>query len=396
MAIFDKKKLQKMKEMETKKKRHIIMIVDDEDAHLHSMESLLSEDYQIITAQNGQEALDMITGMDNPGSISLIISDQRMPGLTGIEFFEKVIPIIPRTIRMIVTGYVDIPVIIDAVNKTQIYQFIWKPFEPEDLKLRIKCAIRAFEREKELEDYRRALEEQNRELEQKNKELEEAKRKLEESCLSDPLTGLRNRRYIETFIQNDLSKVQMDFGPGKDVIFYILDVDHLKSVNSRFNYRAGDVILTQLTTVLQQECQPSDILVRWGNDEFLLVKCFADRKQAYSQAEHMRQVVERCHFQLEDGQSTQVTCSIGFAAYPFLPQQPGVLNWEQVITVVEKALHTAKKSGGNAWIGINSTEKTKADNLCQLIRKEINSLIVNEALAISTSIPDKNSIVWMK
>jgi two-component system cell cycle response regulator len=183
MAIFDKKKLQKLKEMETKEKKHTIMIVDDEEAHLRSMESLLSEDYHIITAKDGQEALDMITGVENPESISLIISDQRMPGLTGIELFEKLLPILPKTIRMILTGYVDIPVIIDAVNKIQISQFIQKPFEPEDLKLRIKCAISAFEKEKELEDYRRALEERNRELEQKNKELEEAKRKLEESGL---------------------------------------------------------------------------------------------------------------------------------------------------------------------------------------------------------------------
>jgi two-component system cell cycle response regulator len=192
MAIFDKKKLQKLKEMETKEKKHTIMIVDDEEAHLRSMESLLSEDYHIITAKDGQEALDMITGVENPESISLIISDQRMPGLTGIELFEKLLPILPKTIRMILTGYVDIPVIIDAVNKIQISQFIQKPFEPEDLKLRIKCAISAFEKEKELEDYRRALEERNRELEQKNKELEEAKRKLEESGLIDPITGNTN------------------------------------------------------------------------------------------------------------------------------------------------------------------------------------------------------------
>ena len=79
--------------------------------------------------------------------------------------------------------------IIEAINKTKIYEFILKPFEPEDLKLRIKRAIEAFESQKKLEEYLQVLEERIRELEQKNKELEEAKRKLEESGLIDPLTG---------------------------------------------------------------------------------------------------------------------------------------------------------------------------------------------------------------
>lgn len=405
MSIFDKEKLKRLQEGKSTNS-HTIMLVDDEESHLSSMTSLLSEEYHIITARDGQEALDMINKMGNPENISLIISDQRMPGLTGIELFEKLLPILPKTIQIILTGYVDIPVIIDAINKTQIYQFIQKPFEPEDLKLRIKCAIRAFEKEKELEDQRRILEERNRELEQTNKELQEAKRKLEESSLIDPLTGLRNRRYIENFIQNDLSKVQREHNFSKkeqtrrsesanDVIFFILDVDNLKSVNSSFNYKAGDVILKQLTEVLHQVCRQSDILVRWGNDEFLIVSCFTDREEGHKQAERLRQVVESHHFQLDDGKSTQLTCSIGFSVYPFIYQNSNALTWDQVITIVEKALYTAQKSGKNAWVGINSTDKTKPDNLFQLIKEEIITLIANGEITISTSIPDKNSLVWI-
>jgi len=167
---------------------------------------MLSEDYHIITACDGQEALDMIVGMENPESISLIISDQRMPKLTGIELFEKLIPILPRAIRIILTGFIDIPVIIDAINKIQIYQFIQKPFEPEELKLTVKNAIRAFERDKELEEYRITLEGRNKELEKKNKELENINKKLEESSLIDPLTGLRNRWFIQKYIHSDISE----------------------------------------------------------------------------------------------------------------------------------------------------------------------------------------------
>jgi len=124
-----KKRLQKIKKkIELKDKKHTIMIVDDEESHLISMEFLLSEDYHIITAKDGQEALDMIMGMENPESISLIISDQRMPRLTGIELFEKLLPILPKTIRMILTAFDDKNVMIDAINKAKIDKFILKPF----------------------------------------------------------------------------------------------------------------------------------------------------------------------------------------------------------------------------------------------------------------------------
>jgi len=167
MGLFDKKKLEILRNKEIAH-RHTIMIVDDEEAHLRSMESMLSEDYRIITAADGQQALDIINDMDQPESISLIISDQRMPGLSGIELFEKLLLIIPNTIRMILTAFTDVPVIIDSINKAKIYEFILKPFEPEDLILRVKRAIEAFDSQQELDDYRQNLEKKVNEEVSKN------------------------------------------------------------------------------------------------------------------------------------------------------------------------------------------------------------------------------------
>jgi diguanylate cyclase (GGDEF)-like protein len=407
MAIFDKKKLQKMKEMELKDKKHTIMIVDDEEAHLSSTESLLSEDYHIITARNGQEALDIIQKMDKREELSVIISDQRMPGLTGIELFKKLIPILPKTIRIILTGYIDIPVIIDAVNKTQIYQFIQKPFEPEDLKLRIKGAIKAFEREKELEDNRHTLEERNKELVQKNKELEEVLKKLEEAILIDPLTGLRNRLYINKFIHSEISKIQryyesnlQDFSKARysqnDIIFLLLDPDDFKSINDNFGYEVGNMVLKKLAEILKKECRQSDILVRWSGDEFLSVIYIDDMRQAQQHVERMRQAVENNKFDLGQGKTCRLTCSIGFAPYPFLPKQPGLINWERVVAFAIEALHAAKNSGGNAWVGILATDNTKTEKLFDRILENTNELITNGELKILTSIADKNALVWKK
>lgn len=146
ISVFDKEKFRQMQEKEKKMKQHTIMIVDDEEAILISMKYLLSEDYQVITAKDGQEALDIVNKIEHKEDISLIISDQRMPKLTGIRLFEKIKDKLPNTRLMILTGYNDQDVIIDAINKVHVHQFILKPFEPDDLKLKVKRAVEEFDR----------------------------------------------------------------------------------------------------------------------------------------------------------------------------------------------------------------------------------------------------------
>ena len=90
MALFDKEKLVKIKGRKEPAKKHTIMIVDDEETALRSLESLLVEEYQVITAKDGQEALNTINTIEHPGDISVIMADQLMPHLTGIQLFEGV------------------------------------------------------------------------------------------------------------------------------------------------------------------------------------------------------------------------------------------------------------------------------------------------------------------
>jgi YesN/AraC family two-component response regulator len=178
MAVFDKKKLQKIKEKEKTIKIHTIMVVDDEKSHLDSMVSLLSEQYKAITARDGQEAWDIIQNMKEPEQISLIISDQKMPKLTGIQLFEKTKNIIPNTIRIILTAYDDKNVMMDAINKAKIDKFILKPFEPEKLKSSIKGAVESFEIKQKSDNQIQALEAQIQRLKQKVKKLEETNKKI--------------------------------------------------------------------------------------------------------------------------------------------------------------------------------------------------------------------------
>ena len=178
-SLFDKTRLYKLKKEEkTVKKKHTIMIVDDEGSQLKSLASLLSKEYNVITARSGNEALKYIQQMERPQDISLIISDLRMPGLTGVQFFEKIIPIIPKTIRIMLTAYSDPPAFVDSINKAKVHELIKKSFDPEGFLRSIRKAIEAAEHQEKKDAEYQMLKKKNEELtkklKEKEKELEDA------------------------------------------------------------------------------------------------------------------------------------------------------------------------------------------------------------------------------
>ena len=374
-------------------KKHTVMVVDDEKNYLSSMVSLLLKDYDVITARDGQDALDTVKKMDHPEKISLIISDQQMPKLTGIQLFEKLIPLIPNTLRIILTTYNQKDVVIKAVNKMQIYKFILKPFDPDDLKLTVKRAIEAFEAQQELNRYRRNL----GEVDKKNVELN----------LTDPLTGLRNRRYLYETIDRDIAKVDREYEIRKReqdnnkhlnsaLAFLLLALDNFKWINDLVDPLAGDKVLVQTANILRRECREGSILVRWGGDEFMVVGHFSQREQVQKLAERLLKSIQEELYDPRQIKEPPLGCSIGFATYPFILDQPGELSWEQVVAITDKALYAAKDSGGGSWVGMLSTDKTKPANLSRKIHEDIKQLLKNEELEILTSVPKITDLVWEK
>jgi len=114
-----------------------VLIVDDEEAILESLELTLSEDYQVFTATGGREGLAILERED----IALVIVDQVMPEMSGVEFLEQVIAREPATVRMMLTGYADLQSIVRAINDGRIYRYIQKPWEPDQLRLDVKRAL---------------------------------------------------------------------------------------------------------------------------------------------------------------------------------------------------------------------------------------------------------------
>ncbi len=244
--------------------------------------------------------------------------------------------------------------------------------------------------------------ERTAELQHKNEELGEAYKQLEAISLSDPLTGLSNRRYLQKIMPMDIAKVQREYDhkfsktprktPSPDLTFFILDVDYFKSVNDIYGHSAGDLLLIELSDLLMKICRESDCVVRWGGEEFLIVSRFADREEAPLMAERIRQTIEKHDFTLVDGKILKKTCSIGFACFPFLPNYPLELSWEQVIDIADHALYAAKKSGRNRSVGLVANTNTTHERLHHKISRDVKAMIVARELSV-ISVGDEE-LIW--
>lgn len=121
-------------------KRLGVLIVDDEAAITESLSLTLASLYPVYTAGSGAEGLEVL----DREQIGLIICDQVMPGMTGVEFFEKVIERDPRIVRILLTGYADMQSLVRAVNEGEIYRYITKPWEPDELRMEVRRAMESY------------------------------------------------------------------------------------------------------------------------------------------------------------------------------------------------------------------------------------------------------------
>ncbi|MAI79690.1 MAG: sigma-54-dependent Fis family transcriptional regulator [Deltaproteobacteria bacterium] len=117
-----------------------VLVVDDEEAITESLALTLGSEYPVYTAQSGVEGLEILDREE----VALIICDQVMPGMTGVEFFEKVVERYPRIVRIMLTGYADMQSLVRAVNSGQIYRYIAKPWEPDDLRIDVRRAMETY------------------------------------------------------------------------------------------------------------------------------------------------------------------------------------------------------------------------------------------------------------
>ncbi len=194
--------------------------------------------------------------------------------------------------------------------------------------------------------------------------------KLNDLAVRDTLTNLHNRRFLKEFMTLEAARISReirDQEQGREPTYhaavglFMVDLDHFKRVNDTHGHPAGDALLKQTAEALSSAVRHSDIVVRWGGEEFLVIARSKERSHISIVAEKLRAAVESLECKLPNGRSLHNTCSVGYCMLPFFPTQPRLLKWEEVLGMADAALMVAKTEGRNRWAGVVCPEKVWDD-----------------------------------
>jgi len=307
-----------------------ILVVDDEETVRTVLTQVLREDgYSICAAATGEQALELLERK----SFSLVITDIKMPGISGMELLAIIKHRFPETQVIIITSHASLETTLEALRHGA-YDYLFKPFE--DLDLISAAARRAVEQVRLTKENRRLVEA----LKQKNAQLQKANKVLKNLACRDGLTRLHNHRYFQDFLNFEIHRSRRN---GQPFALIFADLDFFKHYNDANGHLEGDNLLRNMADVLQKTVRRSDMVARYGGEEFVIVLPSTGKKNAALVGEKIRRTVEAFPF---DGRQSQpagkVTISMGIAGYPEDGQQRASL-----IQSADEAMYRAKKSGRN-------------------------------------------------
>ncbi len=335
-----------------------LLVVDDEPYILPTLAALLAGDFEVVTADSADGAQAVFARQ----SIDIILTDQKMPRRTGVQLLEWVREHSPRTVRLLMTGYAELEDAVDAINRGHIYHYLLKPWHTEELLQVLRNAAEKFhlersrdelldqlqrlnqeleqrvaERTRELEEANQLLQQRTRELEEANHLLQQRTRELERLALTDPLTGLFNRRAMEELARFELKRHARYPSP---LSIGLIDVDHFKRVNTEYLYTGGDEVLKGLARILVSTLREVDSVGRLGGEEFLVIARETGEEGAHHLAERIRATVARTPIPYGD-HAISVTVSVGVAV-----AEVGVpAEYEEMTGLAAYALNRAKEQG---------------------------------------------------
>lgn len=293
-----------------------LLVVDDSPIYRKLVDQSLSNEHcSVLFAENGRQALDAFA-KHQP---AVVITDWSMPDISGLELC--------RQIRAeFQDHYAYLILLTSNTKKEQVIEglaagaddYLTKPFHPGELVARVGVGRRIMEL--------------HRQVEEKN-------RQLEELALTDPLTGLPNRRSIDLWAGRQLNAAARH---NFSLWVVMADLDHFKHVNDTFGHDAGDVVLKRFSDLLKANTRQSNMCARLGGEEFLLILTHADKNQVGIAIERIRKSLEEQEFSFADKRA-KVTASFGAAG--FRGSQPPEFN--ALLSRADAALYAAKNNGRN-------------------------------------------------
>jgi diguanylate cyclase (GGDEF)-like protein len=200
---------------------------------------------------------------------------------------------------------------------------------------------------------------------ERSAQLAQANEELREMSYTDVLTKAHNRRFFSTVIDTDVSatlrkhdpRTALDGARNRDLVFLLIDLDFFKKVNDLFGHRVGDEVLVETADRLASTLRRSDMLVRWGGEEFLIVCRDTERAEGLAVAQRILELIGGTPFELSSGESIGRTCSVGWAALPAYLGHTRALTYENVLELADKALYVAKETGRNRAVGVELIEE---------------------------------------
>jgi diguanylate cyclase (GGDEF)-like protein len=283
------------------------LIVDDNQINRLQINALLSKYlFNTINAENGQEALEILK--DNP-NIDLLITDYMMPVMDGFELIKKVREQQDsKDLAIIGISANSEGTLASNFMRFGADDFVTKPFGQEEFCTRVSICM----------DKRDLLQE------------------LSKSATTDFLTGLSNRRH---FLDKAVSTHASFKRQQLDLSCVMLDIDHFKNVNDTYGHDAGDQVLVEVSRVLKERIRDTDLLARFGGEEFCLLAVNAERGETHQLFEEIRKLVSSISFQV-NGQTFSVTISMGVC-------DQSLDTLDQMIQAADGALYLAKNAGRN-------------------------------------------------
>ncbi|HTJ41984.1 MAG TPA: EAL domain-containing protein [Kofleriaceae bacterium] len=330
-----------------------VLCVDDEPMNLELLERSLRRRFAVLGAPSPERALELLREHDD---IAVVLSDFRMPGMTGAELLAVATRMRPEARRVIVTGYADGDNLLAAINAGQIHYVVKKPWRHPELHQLIDQMVRAFELERENKRLmerlheanerlaakerllERSLDERGRDLVVANTELERINRELEVLSYKDSLTGLYNHRAFQERLGEEVARAQRYAQP---LSLIIADIDGFAALNQELGYQLGDEVLRRLAIVLGAQESPgrvraSDVAARFAGEEFAVIMPETQKSGAVTKALRLRDSVARADFPAQRA----LSISIGVASFP-----DDAENADGLVTAATAALRGAKRGG---------------------------------------------------